>query len=302
MTVQVVTDTGCDIPDEIIRELNIKTVPFLVQWGKNSLHDGIDIKPEQIYGLLREGVDLKTAAPAPGDFVNVYQESGKEILSIHVSRKVSATYEAALFAKAIIEGRNNCRIEVVDSEAVVMGMGFLVIMAAEMALKGEGLDEIVKAARDTIPKIHMVGVLDTLKYVLSGGRLKLPNAPIFRAIIDKAESSIHRKAAITMKDGKISFVSFVKEKQREGKLIEFAQSFLAVESVAIEYTDLKSEEDARRLYDKIKGLFPGAKIYFSKIGAALGVHAGPGTLAVSILGEKRQRVGAVAAGSFCCYK
>lgn len=263
MTIQIVSDSGCDIPEQLLKNLNIKIVPFLIQWGDISLRDGVDITPGRIYELLKEGINLKTAAPAPGDFVKIYRESGDEIVSIHISRKISATYESALIAKAIVEEEKGCKIKVIDSEAVVMGVGFLVILAAKMISTGKGLNDIVSEINNTIPKIHMFGIVDNPKYILRSGRIKLPNVPLFSNLAKKADSSIPLKLVLTMRDGKISpFHIPVRKEHIEEKFISFLNRFPLIESIAVEYANSEDEERVFYLYDRIKSLFRGRHFTF----------------------------------------
>jgi len=282
MTVKVVTDSGADIPEEIVKELEIETVPYLVQFGLNSFRDGIDIQAEEIYRLLKEGVHLTTSAPFPKDFIEIYQRYD-EIISIHISSKLSRTYESALFAKTMVEKEKNCQIEVIDSQALVMGMGFLAILAAKMAKEGENLKEIVKTVEDSIPKIHLWGILDSLKYIEKGGRLG--DAAILLEGLRKTEKLLKIKAVLTLKKGKVRPSGIVRLHQKKEKLIEFINSFPKVKEVAVEYATDKDREEAEDLLGKIKSLFPGITYYLSRISPVLGVHAGPGALVVTLREE-----------------
>jgi len=282
MTVKVVTDSGADIPEEIVKELEIETVPYLVQFGLNSFRDGIDIQAEEIYRLLKEGVHLTTSAPFPKDFIEIYQRYD-EIISIHISSKLSRTYESALFAKTMVEKEKNCQIEVIDSQALVMGMGFLAILAAKMAKEGENLKEIVKTVEDSIPKIHLLGILDSLKYIEKGGRLG--DAAILLEGLRKTEKLLKIKAVLTLKKGKVRPSGIVRLHQKKEKLIEFINSFPKVKEVAVEYATDKDREEAEDLLGKIKSLFPGITYYLSRISPVLGVHAGPGALVVTLREE-----------------
>ena len=282
MTVKVVTDSGADIPEEIVKELEIETVPYLVQFGLNSFRDGIDIQAEEIYRLLKEGVHLTTSAPFPKDFIEIYQRYD-EIISIHISSKLSRTYESALFAKTMVEKEKNCQIEVIDSQALVMGMGFLAILAAKMAEEGENLKEIVKTVEDSIPKIHLLGILDSLKYIEKGGRLG--DAAILLEGLRKTEKLLKIKAVLTLKKGKVRPSGIVRLHQKKEKLIEFINSFPKVKEVAVEYATDKDREEAEDLLGKIKSLFPGITYYLSRISPVLGVHAGLRALVITLREE-----------------
>lgn len=282
MTVKIVTDTGGDIPEEVVEELEIEKVPLLVQFGLDTLRDGINIKADEIYRLLVEGkVKLTTSAPFLNDFIEVYQrlsrESSDGIVSIHVSQKLSATYKTALLAKDKVNEEKKCQIEVIDSRTLLMGMGFLTILAAEMAKEEKGLKEIVKAVEEAIPKVHLLGCLDTLEYLKRGGR------------IGKAEallgSVLNVKPLLTVKDGELSPAGRVRGTTKaRGKLLDFVKSFSEkeVEGISVEFATGKDKGDAENLLEEIKSLFPKATLYLSQISPVLGVHAGPGALIVTL--------------------
>ncbi len=288
MTVKVVTDSGADIPKEIMEELGIKTVPYLVQFGGETRRDRVDITPEEIYQRLeeslKEGPQLTTSAPFPKDFIDIYQECGADgIISIHLTGKHSATYDSALNAKAIVEEEKKCQyhIEVIDSRLIVMGMGFLAILAAELAKEGKSLKEIVKAVEDAIPKIHLLCVLDSLKYVEKGGRL----GKVALRAAQAATSMLNLKALLTLKKGEISFAGVVRPNRKKERLMEFISSFTRVKEAAVEYTAAKDKGEAEDLLETINHLFPGVPLYLSQISSVIGVHSGPGALVVALREE-----------------
>lgn len=284
MTVKVVTDSGADIPEEILKELEIETVPYLVQFGLDTFRDGIDIKAEEIYRLLKEEINLTTSAPFPKDFIKVYQKYGEDgIISIHLSGKLSATYDSALLAKAIVEEEKKCHIEVIDSQAVVMGIGLLAILAAKTAKAGKGLEEIVKIVKDAIPKVHLIGVLDTLEYAFKGGRLG--KAAILLGPIKKASETLKIKPVLILNDGEIKPGGILRSHKKKERLLKFIQSFPKVKEVAVEYATAENRGEAENLFDTIKSLFPGVSLYLSQISSVLGVHSGPGALVVALREE-----------------
>ena len=282
MTVKVVTDSGADIPKEIMEELGIVTVPYLVHFKGETRRDGVDITPEEIYQRLENKEDLTTSAPPPQDFINAYLKCGTdEIISIHLTGKRSATYDSALNAKAIVEEKKNCRIEVIDSEAILIEMGFLAILAAKAAKEGKGLEEIVKIVKDAIPKVHILAVLDILKYAAKSGRLD-------KAVLQAAQAAtgiLNVKALLTLKKGDISFAGVVRANKKKEKLIEFTNRFAKVKEIGVEYSAAKDREEAESLLETIKSHFPGIPLYLSQISSIIGVHSGPGALVVALREE-----------------
>ncbi|PIP48961.1 MAG: hypothetical protein COX14_01870, partial [Chloroflexi bacterium CG23_combo_of_CG06-09_8_20_14_all_45_10] len=143
--VKVVTDSTCDIPLEIARQLSITIVPLYMQIGAETYRDGVDLKPDRVYHELVHGREFpKTSVPSPGDFVTVYNNLAAEtdeIISIHLSPGYSGTHDVAKLAQSYIGGK--CRVEVIDSNSVSVGLGLIVIAAARAAQEGKNLDQIL---------------------------------------------------------------------------------------------------------------------------------------------------------------
>ena len=166
MTIKIVTDSSSDIPSDLASELGIAIVPLYVTFGKDTYRDGVDIYPDQFYQrLLTDPIHPTTSAASPGDFAEVYDKLSKEadeIISIHVSRKASATWDAAMRGKEMI-ANTKCRIEVIDSRFVTLALGLVTIAAAKAANAGAGMQSIIDQVNEIIPRIKVYGVLDTLK-------------------------------------------------------------------------------------------------------------------------------------------
>ena len=142
MTLRIVTDSTCDLPREAIQALGITVVPLSILFGDEELMDGVDIQTEQFFRRLERDPHMPTTAqPAPALFARAYQrlidEGATEILSIHLSEKLSGTFESARLGAEGIEG---ARIERLDSGSVSLGLGIGVMEAAKAARGGKGLD------------------------------------------------------------------------------------------------------------------------------------------------------------------
>jgi len=174
MTVGVVTDSCSDITQEEAKRLSITVVPAYLRFGNEVYRDGVDIDSDEFYRKLATSkVHPYTATPSPGDFAKVYEEAAREtneIVSVHVTKKHSAVYDAALLGKEIAEEKG-CRIEVVDSRGVTMWQGLVAIAAAKAAEAGHSLHQVVNKAHETIRQLRALALLDTLKYAVKGGRL-----------------------------------------------------------------------------------------------------------------------------------
>src|SRR5690554_3031663 len=144
-TFAVVTDSGADLPVEAARELNIRVVPLSIHFGDDTFLDGVTLDTESFYRRLMEARESPhTTQPSPGDFHKVYealhQEGVRQVLSVHLSSKLSGTIQSATIAASEFE---DMEIVPVDSLSASMGIGLLAIVAARMAREGRSLREAV---------------------------------------------------------------------------------------------------------------------------------------------------------------
>jgi len=276
MVVKIVTDSLSDITDDLAKKLGITVVPLTVFFGHESFLDRVTITTDEFYRRLAHGtVWPTTTQPPPGDFVNVYNKLAKEtdeILVVTLSSKLSGTYQSALQAKDMIEGK--CRIEVIDSLKIAMSLGLIVISAAKAAKAGANLDEVANLVRKAMPRSHLMAYFDTLKYLAKGGR------------IGKAQgllgAMLSIKPILAVKDGEMSPVTKLRSRTAGmDYLYNFVAGFPKVEGLAVEHAT--TPDDADKLVERFSSVFPKERIYRSTISPVVGTHAGPDALAVSVL-------------------
>jgi DegV family protein with EDD domain len=273
MPVKIITDSSADLPDQLVEELGIAVVPLYVRFGEEIHRDRVTISEDEFYRRLKsDPIHPTTVQPGPQDFLEVYQKvsAGADgIVSIHISSKLSGTCNSALMAKDMVEG--GCPIEVIDSLAVTMGLGLIVIAAAEMAKAGESMDKIVAEVKRAIPQIHFLAMFDTLKYLLLGGRIGKA-----RALLG---SILNVKPIVSLKDGEVVPAGQARNRSKGmDKLFDFAENTAGIQDLAIVYNTMP--EEAQTLAERIGSVFAKEKIRMAKMGPALGVHMGPGMLIV----------------------
>jgi len=273
MTVKIVTDSSCDLPAELVQELGITVVPLYVRFGEEVYREQVDISLDEFYQRLEHGnVHPVTIQPSPQDFATAYQKLSQEadgILSIHISSKLSGTCNSALQGKEMID--KGYPTEVIDSQSVTMGLGLVVIVAAKMAKAGESLPSVVKEVRQAIPKIHLLCLLDTLKYLALGGRIGKAKALL--------GSMLNVKPIITVKEGEVVPAGQVRSRSKGvERLFNFVESASNIDDLVVAYNT--TSDEAQTLAERLSSIFTKEAIRIFRLGTTLGVHLGPGGLAV----------------------
>src|SRR5688500_9337870 len=172
---RVVTDSLAWIPDDLVRQHNIKVVPLHVHFGEEQFTETVDLTNEQFYTRLRESKELpKTSAPSPGEFLEAYRAVAQDadaIVSVHFTSKLSATFRSAeIAAGELRQEMPNVKIETLDTLQAAMAQGIVVLEAAEAAARGTSFEQIVADAKALIPKPRVYFVVETLEYLHKGGR------------------------------------------------------------------------------------------------------------------------------------
>ncbi len=273
MTTKVITDSCSDITQQEAKRLGITVIPAYVHFGEEVYRDGVDIDGDEFYAkLLTSTVHPSTAAPSPGDFAKAYEEAAREadeIVSVHVTKKHSAVYEAALVGKEIAE-KKGCRIEVVDSRGVTVWQGLVAMAAVKAAEAGCNLQQVVTEVHATISRLRALALLDTLRYAVKGGRLS--------NTIFAIESRVNVKPLITLQDGEVRPAGLARTRRKGiDRLREFLRAAPRIEDLAIAYGT--TPDEAQTLAEYALSLFPNVVPRIARLGPALGVHAGPGALA-----------------------
>ena len=272
--IKIVTDSTADLPAELANELGITVVPLKVCFGEEVYRDRVDISEDDFYKRLLHGpVHPTTTQPTPQDFAEVYRKLSSEadgIISIHISEKLSGTCNSASQGVKLVE--NGCPIEVIDSKTTSMALGMIVIAATTLAASGKSLQEIVEGVNKVVASVQLFVLFDTLKYLAKGGR------------IGKAKSLLGSvlsvKPMLTIKDGEFLPVSQARSRSKGiDKLADFVGNADNIEDLAIIYST--TPEEAQLLADRINLTLKLKQVRIARLGPVLGVHGGPGVLAMA---------------------
>jgi DegV family protein with EDD domain len=274
--VKVVTDSCSDITPQLAQELGITVVPLYVQFGDETYRDNVDLGTEEFYHKLETSkIHPTTSTATPADFASVFTElvkETKEILTITLSEKFSATYAAALQGKSMV--KKDCQIEVIDSREGAGAQMLLVILAAQMARAGASLDNIIDQVRKAIPRIHIRMTFDTLEYLRRGGRIG--KAQAFLGGLLKVNP------ILGIKDGAVFPIARSRNRnQAMDLMVNFVKGFSQIEAVAIE--DATTPDDLQTLAERLKDVVPPERIYRSRVSPVVGTNVGPHVLAVAVL-------------------
>ena len=271
--VKIVTDSLADIPERVANELEITQVPCVVRFGDQEFRDRVDLYPTEFYRRLVASPTLPaTSQPAAGEFEEVYRklsEKTDQILSVHVIGNLSGTLNAARLGAHNVP---NVRIEHIDSKQVTMGLGWLVILAARAAKAGVPLDEIKKMIEDTIPRVHVLAMLDTLEYAQRGGRLGKGAALV--------GTLLNVKPLLSAVMGEILPVENVRTQKRAiERLVEIVLGSGPIQELSIIHADAPGL--AKKVRILLSQTFPEDQILMSETGPVLGTHVGPGCVGIA---------------------
>jgi DegV family protein with EDD domain len=278
MTIRIVTDSTCDLPPELIEKHHITVIPMYIHVGERSFKDGVDLSRQEFYQRLPKFKPAPTtAAPGPEIFRQVYEllaaEGATEILSIHISVKLSAIYtiatQAALETKVV-------PVTVFDSRQLSLGTGFEVLAAAQAAEAGQPMSEIRSMLDDLIPRIRVFAALDTLEFLRRSGRMNFA--------ISFLGTLLQIKPFMKMYNGNPTAERIRTRQGAVKRLIELLKESQSYEKVALLHT--QAADRATALLEQVRHMLPAGDILIEEINPVLGAHIGPGVLGFACISKK----------------
>ena len=275
MRVAVVTDSTADIPGPLLARFGIHVVPLTLRLGTRTYDDGVTITPARFMDEVRQTDSLPaTSQPSVARFQQLYLELGRDhdaIISIHLSSRLSGTYQNALLARDRINGR--LPIAVLDSRSASMALGFPVLRAATLARAGHSLDEIVRAAEQAIGQSQLVFLVDTLEYLRRGGR-------IGRAA-EIVGTALQLKPILRIETGVVAPYARTRTRPRAlASLVRLVYEFPQVGNLAI--MAAPGARDVRRLQNALAAICPPERTILTDLSPVLASHVGPGGLGVAV--------------------
>jgi DegV family protein with EDD domain len=274
--IRVVTDSACDLPDELLAEMGIGLVPLHIRFGDEELVDRTELTTKEFWARTAESPTLpETSAPSPGAFHEAFtamaDDGATAVVCVNLSSKLSATIQAARQAARDLEG--TVPVTVVDSLSVTLGEGLIVLEAAQRALSGGDIDQVVAAATRAAEHVKVFGAIDTLDNLKRGGRIGGAAALL--------GSLLAIKPVIEVRDGVVEQES--KQRTRAKSLRYLADKVLAAGTITRLAAFGADAADFDQFLDMLDGVRPSERLLLGDIGPVIGTHAGPGAVGVAWL-------------------
>jgi len=276
MTVRIVTDSSCDLPQNLADALGITIVPLSIRFGDDEFIDRTTITTDEFWTKVAASPVLpETAAPSPGQFEQAYRalkaEGATAVVVIALSSDLSATMQSSELGARAVAGDIDVRI--VDSRNATMGLGLMVLECAEQAKAGASADDIVALANSIAPRIRVYGALDTIENLKKGGRISGAKALM--------ASALSIKPIVQVADGLIGEAG----KQRtRSKALAFIVEKVRENASNIQRLGLLHAQcsDINAVIAMIKEVYP-KDFVVTDIGAVIGTHTGEGTVGVAFI-------------------
>lgn len=269
--IRIVTDSSCDLPEEIIERHRITVVPLTIRFGDEEFVDREELSKDQFWERLVGGeVTPETAAPSVGRFQEAYRRLSDEgadgVLVVCISSKISATHQAAVLAAEQYPG--GIPIRVIDSALVSAALGLVVIEAAQAAETGATIDAVEAIAREAAAATNLYATLDTLEFLRRGGRIGSAQA-FFGNLLDV-------KPIISFHDGAVEAAGRVRTRKKAlAAVVEHAAGLGdRIRTLAVIHSDATDLAEFEAALDEV---WTGDR-FVARIGPVVGTHAGPGVV------------------------
>ena len=277
MSIRIVTDSTSDLPPEVCKELDITVVPLTVNFGDTGYRDGVDLSADEFYKRLITSDKLPTTSqPSAGAFSEAYKEVAKntdEILSIHISGKLSQTYNSARLAASEMQG--GCNVQVMDSLQVSMGLGCIVMAAARAARDGASMEDLQQLVSRMMSGTRTLSLLEALEYLAKGGRIGKVQAYLGNSLRPLAIFKVI--PIVEVRDGEAHPLARVRTRQKGlDRLLSEAGSATGITMAGVAYST--NREEAESVMESLRPLVNSGNVILSRFGPVLGTHLGPGAL------------------------
>ena len=283
MNVQIIADSACDLPLEYFQSNNIILVPLKVHMDNEEFNDLVTINPKTVYDAMRNGKAPKTSQVSPQDFYETFRQLAKDKrqgLYIAFSSELSGTYQTAVMMLEEVKAEfPEFELEIIDSKCASLGLGLAVMEVARNAANGKSLVELTEIAKFQCSHMEHLFTVADLEYLARGGRISKSSAFI--------GGLLNIKPLLNVEDGKlIPLEKFRGKKKLMRAVIETMKergNQLNEQIIGISHGD--DLEEAMEYKALIEETFQPKSVFISSVGATIGAHSGPGTIAIFFLNK-----------------
>jgi DegV family protein with EDD domain len=275
--IALVADSTCDLNKEEIEKYNVQILPLKIVYKDREYTDRVDITPQEVYDNMKREVPT-TSLPSMEEidslFLKLKKEGYTHIIAITISSGLSGTNNSI---RIVSERHPELNYEIFDSKALSLGAGAIVMECGEMIKEGKEFDYIVKQLPVIREKIKVFYVLDTLKYLMKGGRIGKVSGSIGELLNLKPIISINSEGI---------YYTYTKVRGRKksiNKLYEIIKETLDGKTGKAWVLHGGAREEAQELYEKVKNIPNAIRAGFSDISPVAGVHTGPGLIGITIM-------------------
>ena len=279
MGVRIVTDTSCDLPPSLekeLEELGVIIVRFIFRFGLEECED--KTIPMKEFLARAESTWPTTSVPSSGAFAQAFREcveAGDQVVCITITGNHSATYSAAVLASQEFPAG---QVTVVDSKSLSIAQGLMVLAAARAAQEGKSVQAVVETIKELQQRLHLFITLDTVEYLVKGGRAS--------RLTGVMAGLLKLRPILTVVDGELTLLEKPRgRKAAKRKLIELARERFPAETVGVAH--IACEEEAKGLIPEIslQTGFPEDEILLVETGMVIATHGGPGTLGIAVVSK-----------------
>jgi DegV family protein with EDD domain len=275
--IRIVTDSTCDLPQRYIDRHSVKVVPIVIHFGEDVYLDGVTIDGPTFYRMIDERNALpKTSQPSPGDFASAYREiaatgKGDQVLSVHVTGKLSGTFHSAQMAAEIV--KDEIDVAVFDSMGGSASLGYMCIEAARMAEDGASLQKIVNRLEYIRKGINLYLTVSDLHFAQMSGRVGRLQGTL--------ASLLNVKPIIFLDDGIIDVRERVRTRRRAvERMLELTAERVGKNPINLGVVHAEIPEEAEALLSQAQAMFNCQESYVNDLALGLAVQFGPGTLGI----------------------
>ena len=279
--VTVVTDSVANLPADVTEKYGIPIVPLRIVWDGEVFRDGVDITPQEFYVRLQEDKRMPTTSTiAPEELLQVLRppaEEGKSIVAIFLAHELSATVDVAQKVQLLAP---TLPLHVVDSRTAAMAEGFVVLEAARAAADGATVEQVVARAQEMIPRVHILGVVETLEYLRRGGRIGAAAAFL--------GSMLQMKPIVGIPPGHGSVIGVARPRTWKNaieQMLELMGEEVGERPVHAAIGHGAREEEAHALAEALRQRFDVQELYITYFTPVMGVHTGP-VLSISFYADE----------------